>query len=124
MTAGPARPALAYGAAFLAGAVLFFLVFAAAFNGSWTLLAAFLLCYGAAGALTVRLGRVAAAPVALALVAPALPWVLWLFPASIPEAGLARALLWPGLVLVGGGLGWVGGRIAARGPVRPPAPLT
>ena len=87
-----ARAALTYGVALLSGAVLFFLCFAAIFNGSWPLLLFFVLCYAAAGALGVQAGRVGAVPLALTLAAPAVPWVLWLFPASIPEAGLLRAL--------------------------------
>ena len=51
---------------------------------------------------------------AAALSAPAAPWVLWLFPASIPEAGFARALLWPALVALGGILGWLGGIATVR----------
>ena len=82
----------------------FFLCFAAIFNGSWPLLLFFVLCYAAAGALGVQAGRVGAVPLALTLAAPAVPWVLWLFPASIPEAGLLRALLWPGVGVATGGL--------------------
>ena len=108
-----ARAGLTYGAAFLGGAVLFFLAFAAIFNGSWAMLLLFLLGYAAAGALAVRIGDVAAMPVALVLIAPAAPWLLWLFPASIPEAGVLRALLWPALVGLMGGLAWVGGKAAA-----------
>jgi hypothetical protein len=93
--------------------VLFFLNFAAVFNGSWALLLLFLLGYAAAGALAVWAGGVAPGPVALVLIAPAVPWVLWLFPASIPEAGVLRALLWPALVVLMGGLGWLGGKVAA-----------
>ena len=107
------RAGLTYGAALLAGAVLFFLNFAAVFNGSWALLLLFLLGYAAAGALAVWAGGVAPGPVALVLIAPAVPWVLWLFPASIPEAGVLRALLWPALVVLMGGLGWLGGKVAA-----------
>lgn len=106
----PARAGLTYGAALVCGAVLFFLNFAAIFNGSWPLLIFFLLGYAAAGALGVWAGGVAPTPLALVLTAPALPWMAWLFPASIPEAGVWRALLWPGLVVLMAGLGWLGGR--------------
>jgi hypothetical protein len=105
--------------------MLFFLCFAAIFNGAWPLLLLFLLCYGAAGALGVWAGRVKAAPLALTLAVPAVPWVLWLFPASIPEAGVLRALLWPGLGVGMGGLAWLGGtavaRVRARGGTEPGA---
>jgi hypothetical protein len=86
--------ALIYGAAFVSGAALFFLCFAAIFNGSWPLLVV---------------------PLALTLAAPAVPWVLWLFPASVSEAGLLRALLWPGLAAATGGLAWLGASATARG---------
>ena len=112
MRAG-ARAGLTYGAAFLGGAVLFFLAFAAIFNGSWGMLLLFLLGYAAAGALAVRVGGVAAMPVALTLIAPAAPWMAWLFPASIPEAGVLRALLWLALVGLMGGLAWLGGKAVA-----------
>ncbi len=113
-----ARVALTYGVALLSGAVLFFLCFAAIFNGSWPLLLFFVLCYAAAGALGVQAGRVGAVPLALTLTAPAVPWVLWLFPASIPEAGLLRALLWPGVGVAMGGLAWLGGYVVARARAR------
>ena len=114
-----ARAGLTFGAAFLVGVLLFFLAFAAIFNGSWVLLICSLLCYTGAGALAVWAGSVAPAPAAATLAAPGIPWVLWLFPASIPEAGLARALLWPGLVAVAGCLGWLGGKAASRAATRP-----
>lgn len=110
----PRRAAVGYAAALLAGGLLFFLSFAAIFNGSWALLALFVLGYGGAGALAVRLGGVRPLPVALALIAPAAPWVMWLFPASVPEAGLGRALLWPALVALMACLGWLGGYAVAR----------
>jgi hypothetical protein len=97
--------------------MLFFLTFAAIFNGSWALLIFFLLCYAGAGALTAWAAGIEPAPTAAALTAPAVPWVLWLFPASIPEAGLARALLWPGLVVVAGCLSWLGGKAVGRAAV-------
>ena len=97
---------------FLGGAVLFFLVFAAIFNGLWPLLIVFVLCYAAAGALGVRVGGALPANMATALVIAAVPWTLWLFPASVLEAGLLRALLWPGLVAVAWGIAWLGGRTA------------
>jgi hypothetical protein len=107
------RAVITYGLGLLAGTVLFFLNFAAIFVGSWALLLCFLLCYAAAGALGVRLGGVTPGAAALILAAPAVPWLLWLFPASVAEAGLPRALLWPGIAGIAGGLGWLGGRMAA-----------
>ncbi len=110
----PARAGLTYSVAFVAGAGLFFLSFGAIFTGSWSLLGLFLLCYAAVGAGTVRLGGVRPTMVALMLVLPAVPWVTWLFPASIPESGLLRASLWPALVALMGGLAWMGGRLVQR----------
>jgi hypothetical protein len=118
-TSSGARAGLTYGAAFLGGGVLFFLTFAAIFNGSWALLILFLLGYAGAGALAVRVGAVPASAAALVLVAPAAPWMVWLFPASIPEAGVLRAMLWPGLVALMGGLAWLGGKVAGRHPLNP-----
>ena len=103
------RAGSTYVAAFLAGVLLFFMVFAAIFNGSWGLLILFLFGYAGAGALAVWAGGLPPVPTAAVLAAPAVPWVLWLFPASIPEAGLARALLWPALLVVAWCLGWLGG---------------
>ena len=74
----------------------------------------FVLGYAVAGALAVRVGGVAPLPVAVTLVAPAIPGVAMLFPASIPEAGILRALLWPGLVVLTGGLAWLGGKLGTR----------
>jgi len=113
---GPAsaRARLTYVAVMAAGAGLFFLSFGAIFNGSWTLLILFLLCYPGVGAAGVRIGGVRPTLVALLAVVPALPWVAWLFPASIPEAGLLRASLWPALVLLMGGLTYMGGRVVWR----------
>jgi hypothetical protein len=111
--------ALTYGAAFVTGAVLFFLSFAAVFNGSWPFLLFFLCCYAAAGALGVWIGNVSPSSLALVLATPALPWVLWLFPGSVLEAGVLRALLWPGLVMLMWGLGWLGGQAVALAKLRP-----
>jgi hypothetical protein len=95
------------------GAVLFFLIFAAIFVGSWALLLVFLFSYAAAGVLGVWVGGATPVSLALVLAAPAMPWVLWVFPGAAAEAGLLRALLWPGLVVVAGALGWLGGEAAA-----------
>jgi hypothetical protein len=102
---------MTYGLGLVSGAALFFLSFAAVFNGIWSLLFLFVLCYAGAGALGVRFGGALPTPLAAILVVPAVPWVLWLFPASIPEAGFLRALLWPALVLVMWMLAWLGGRL-------------
>ena len=112
-----------YGVAVGIGAALFFLIFAAAFNGIVALLILFLLGYAVAGFLGVRKGRASPSPLAVSLILPAIPWVLWFFPASISEAGLMRALWWPGLALVAYLLAWLGGIIAERSRKRGgPAP--
>lgn len=107
------RAAITYGLGLLSGALLFFLIFGAVFVSSWLSLLVVLLGYAAAGALGVRTGGVAPRSMALTLAAPAVPWVLWLFPAAAAEEGLLRALPWPGLALVAAGAGWVGGKAAA-----------
>jgi hypothetical protein len=88
-------------------------MFAAVFNGIWSLLILFLLGYGVAGFLGVRKGA-SPSPLAVSLILPAVPWILWLFPASIPESGILRALWWPGLAVVAYLLAWLGGIIAER----------
>ncbi|HUR93886.1 MAG TPA: hypothetical protein VMY76_04855 [Gemmatimonadales bacterium] len=108
-----ARTSVTYVLALVGGAILFFLVFAAAFNGIRSLLILFLLSYAGAGALGVRRGGATPVPLAITLVAPAIPWVTWLFPASVPESGLWRALLWPGMVAIAFGLAWAGGAMSA-----------
>ena len=102
-----------YSLALVAGATLFFLVFAAVFNGIWSLLVLFVLSYAGAGALGVGVGAVAPGPLAMCLILPAVPWVLWLFPAVLAEAGLLRSLLWPALVLLAWLLAWLGGVLSA-----------
>jgi hypothetical protein len=107
------RSVVTYGLGLALGAALFFLVFAAVFNGLRSLLILFLLGYAVTGYLAVRKGGVAPAPLAVSLILPAVPWVLWLFPASISESGLLRALWWPGLAAVAYLLAWLGGVIGA-----------
>jgi hypothetical protein len=114
---GLSREVVTYSLALATGAVLFFLCFAAVFNGIWPLLVLFVLCYAGAAALGVRIGGASPWLLATVLLLPAFPWVMWLFPASIPEAGILRALLWPALVLVMFALAWLGGRFAGAGRV-------
>jgi hypothetical protein len=100
-----------------AGAALFFLCFGAIFSGIWSLLLFFAACFAACGAFGVAKSSVSPFAMATALSLPALPWVLWLTPAAIAEAGI-RGLLWPGFVLVVFALAYVGGFVIARR--RPP----
>jgi hypothetical protein len=103
---------LGYGLGLIGGTLLFFSLFGAVLVGSRGLLLALLLCYAAAGAIGARAGSMTPTTTSLILAAPAVPWVLWLFPASAAESGVMRALLWPGLALLGAGLGWIGGTVA------------
>jgi hypothetical protein len=112
------RSGLTHCLGLIGGAVMFFLVFAAIFNGAWPLLLAFALCYAGAGAVGVRRGGVSPVPFAFVLVLPAFPWILWLFPAVVAEDGLLRALWWPGIVLIAWALAWLGGWAAARASSR------
>jgi hypothetical protein len=108
------RSGIAVVASVLAGTGLFVLLFGAVFSGLWVVTAGAALLYGLAAAVAVRAGGVSAQSAAAALVAPAVPWVLWLFPASIPEAGWLRASLWPGTLLALFAIAWAGGAHAAR----------
>jgi hypothetical protein len=112
------RAALTYCLGLIGGAALFFLVFAAIFTGAWPLLLAFGLCYAGAGAVGVRKGGVDPIPFALVLVLPTIPWILWLFPASVAEDGLLRALWWPAIALIAWALAWLGGSAAAKASSR------
>jgi hypothetical protein len=113
-----ARQTLSLSLGVAAGAVLFFLCFGAIFSGIWSLLLLFALCFAACGAVGVAKSSVSPFAMATALSLPAIPWVLWLAPAAIAEAGI-RGLLWPGFVLVVFALAYLGGFVVARR--RPPA---
>jgi hypothetical protein len=82
------------------GAALFILTFGMIFNGLRLGLLVALTCYPLAGAFVGCLRGAGPDILAVALVAPAVPFVVPFFFGSIPEAGLSRALLWPlGLLL-------------------------
>jgi hypothetical protein len=112
------RAALTHCVGLIGGAGMFFLVFAAIFTGAWPLLLAFGLCYAGAGAVGVRKGGADPMVFALVLVLPAIPWMFWLFPASVAEDGLVRALWWPATVLIVWALAWLGGWAAAKASSR------
>ncbi len=114
------RIGLVYALGAVAGALLFFLAFAAVFNGVWTLLIAFVVSFGPVGAAGVRWGSVSPSRMSAAVMAPAAWWLSWLSPASIAEAGLLRALLWPGLAGAMFGCCWIGGRLASAAAARSP----
>ena len=108
---------------FLAGLLWFFLSFAALFNGVFFLLLLFLPAYALSGALLVWLFRLPPVHAAIALVGSALPWVAWLWPATISSSGWLTSLVWPAFVAVAFGLGLLGARLAAarrrRKPIQP-----
>lgn len=95
------------------GAVLFFLCFAAVFSGIWLLLLLSVLCFAGFGALGVAKGSVSPFAMAIALTLPAVPWVLWLTPVAIAEAGL-RGLLWPAMAIAVFSLSYFGGFFMSR----------
>jgi len=105
---------VAFGLSGFVGAILFSVVFAAAFNGSWPLAIFAALAYGISAALAVGLGGARPLWGAVALLCPALPWLLWLFPASISEAGWLQASLGPASVLFLFLLAWLTGTVSAR----------
>ena len=111
------RRLVAQTCAVVAGAVLFFLVFAAVFVGAWPLLLALAGAYAAAGAIVARASTIGPRRAASALALPGAPIVLTLLPGAVVEAGLARALLWPAMLGVAWCLAWLGG-ILVRGTRR------
>ena len=108
---------------FLAGLLWFFLSFAALFNGVFFLLLLLLPAYALSGALLVWLFRLPPVHAAIALVGSALPWVAWLWPATISSSGWLTSLVWPAFVAAAFGLGLLGARLAAarrrRKPIQP-----
>jgi hypothetical protein len=102
------------------GALLFFLCFAAIFTGVWPVVLVVLAGFAFFGALGVAKSSASPAAMAVALAFPAVPWVLWLTPAAIAEAGV-RGLLWPALLVMVFLLAYLGGFLVAR---RRPRPLT
>jgi hypothetical protein len=110
----PPGPALVAG--LLAGSVLFFLCFAAIFNGMNRALVVCLGGYLLAGAASQRLAAVRPLSMAAVLSAPAIPWVLLFGYALIEEVGATRAAIWPVGAALAFCLAWVGGELAVRRP--------
>jgi hypothetical protein len=105
-------------ASLVAGSLLFFVAFGSIFNGSWIVLIASLIGYFFAG-WAIGVSRLSARRwLAIALVFPALPFASMFFLASIPEAGIVRAALWPlGIALASGlalGGQWLGEMIGSQ----------
>lgn len=96
------------------GALLFFLCFGAIFAGSAPLLLLFLTGFFLAGYLLARRSPLSPRAISFSLALPVGPWALQFGVASIPEAGVLRALLWPlGLAMVLA-LGFLGALVARR----------
>lgn len=98
---------------FLAGLLWFFLSFAALFNGVFFLLLLFLPAYALSGALLVWFFRLPPVHAGFCLVGSALPWVAWLWPATISSSGWMKSLVWPVFVGTAFGLSLFGARLAA-----------
>lgn len=107
------RTSLGIFVGFLAGLLWFFLSFAALFNGVFFLLLLFLPAYALSGALLVWLFRLPPVHAAVSLVGAALPWVAWLWPATISSSGWMKSLVWPVLVGTAFGMSLLGARLAA-----------
>ena len=107
------RDILSLSLGLLGGALLFFLCFAAIFTGVWLVGLFALGGFAALGALGVAKSSASPTAMAVALAFPALPWVLWLTPAAVAEAGV-RGLLWPAMLVLVYLLAYLGGYLAAR----------
>ena len=98
---------------FLTGLLWFFLSFAAVFNGVFFFLLPLLLAYAISGALLVWLFRLPPIHAALSLVSSALPWVAWLWPATISSSGWLKSLVWPALLVTAFGMSLLGAQLVA-----------
>ena len=84
---------------------------AALFNGVFFLLLLFLPAYALSGALLAWFFRLPPVHAALSLVGSALPWVAWLWPATISSSGWLTSLVWPALIGAAFGLSLLGARL-------------
>ena len=108
-------------AGFLTGFLWFFLSFAAMFNGVFVLLLFLPPVYALSGALLVWLFRLPPIHAAFSLVGPALPWVAWLWPATMSSSGWLKSLVWPALVGTAFGMSLLGAQLVAARRRRKPA---
>ena len=84
------------------------------FNGVFVFLLLLVPAYALSGALLVWIFRLPPFHAAMSLVAPALPWVAWLWPATISSSGWLKSLAWPVLVGTAFGMSLLGAqRVAA-----------
>ncbi len=105
----------------LAGFLWFFLSFAAMFNGVFVFLLFLPPAYALSGSLLVWLFRLPPIHAAFSLVGPALPWVAWLWPATISSSGLLKSLVWPALLVTAFGMSVLGAQVVASRRRRKPA---
>ncbi|MCI1280350.1 MAG: hypothetical protein LKG23_15350 [Nitrospira sp.] len=106
---------------FLTGLLWFFLSFAAMFNGVFFFLLLLPPAYALSGALLVWLFRLPPIHAALSLVSSALPWVAWLWPATMSSSGWLKSLVWPALVGTAFGMSLLGAQLVAARRRRKPA---
>ncbi|MBA5863496.1 MAG: hypothetical protein GDA65_12405 [Nitrospira sp. CR1.1] len=100
-------------AGFVVGFLWFFLSFAAMFNGVFLFLLFLVPAYALSGALLVWLFRLPPIHAAFSLVAAALPWVAWLWPATISSSGWLKSLAWPVFVGTAFGMSLLGAQLVA-----------
>lgn len=99
---------LPYFLTFLAGSVLFFIAFSAAFNGSNVVAVGAILAYSLAGFLLGTIDSRSHRVLLLCLMTPAVPLVTLFSIALIRESRPVAALWWPGGLLVATVLAIVG----------------
>ncbi|MBS0171550.1 MAG: hypothetical protein JSR62_14460 [Nitrospira sp.] len=114
------RTSLGIFVGFLVGLIWFFLSFAALFNGVFLLLLLIVPAYVCSGGLLAWLFRLPPLHAALSLVGSALPWVVWLWPATISSSGWLKSLVWPAFVGTAFGMSLLGARLAAARRGRTP----
>ena len=108
-------------AGFLTGFFWFFLSFAAMFNGVFFFLLLLPPAYALSGALLVWLFRLPPIHAAFSLVGSVLPWVAWLWPATISSSGWLKSLVWPALLVTAFGMSLLGAQLVVARRRRKPA---
>ncbi|MFO0721036.1 MAG: hypothetical protein U0319_09905 [Nitrospira sp.] len=107
-------------AGFLVGFLWFFLSFAAMFNGVFFLLLLVPPAYALSGALLAWFFRLPPVHAACSLVGSAVPWVAWLWPATMSSSGWLKSLVWPVFVGTAFGMSLLGARLVAARRRRKP----
>lgn len=108
-------------AGFLTGFLWFFLGFAAMFNGVFFFLLLLPPAYALSGAFLVWVFRLPPLHAAFSLVASALPWVAWLWPATMSSSGWLKSLAWPVFVGTAFGMSLLGAQLVSARRRRKPA---